>query len=336
MQKITVRTLLRAFALAPAVALGWGWGRGRAKAAPATPVDPLTVDANGVTVKGQLNADKVLLPGLKLEGSGGRNYFLDEESKKEGVNLGAGLRVGSAWWVNGIYSENGPVHVGSQNDIIWLRGGVGIGKTAPTAIPEGTLNVVNVNAKGTLDAAKVAVPGTKIEGTGGRNFFLDEESKKEGVDLGGGLRVGSAWNTNGIYSQKGPVVVGSENKIIWLAGGVGIGGTAPTGIPEGGIRAKSIGFGEEDLRIIRGVIYQRQSHGRGFTLEAKTKEGLYKIIFTVEFPNDFFTPIATSFSGDRRVQIKETDKKYCIIRVGNVHSNADQDGSFTFMVIGPV
>jgi hypothetical protein len=241
-QKITVRTLLRAFALAPAAGLGWGWGRGRAKAAPATPVDPLTVDASGVTVKGQLNADKVLLPGLKLEGSGGRN------------------------------------------------------------------------------------------------FFLDEESKKEGVDLDVGLRVGSVWNTNGIYSQKGPAVVGSQNNIIMLKGGVSVQSetTKPTGIPEGGIRAKSIGFGEEDLRIIRGVIYQRQSHGRGFTLEAKTKEGLYKIIFTVEFPNDFFTPIATSFSGDRRVQIKETDKKYCIIRVGNVHSNADQDGSFTFMVIGPV
>jgi hypothetical protein len=89
MQKITVRTLLRALAMSPFI--GLVLGRGRAQAAPAqtTPADPLTVDDQGVTVKGQLNADQLKVNGVTIEGQNGRNFFSDSEKK-------GFLRVG-AW-----------------------------------------------------------------------------------------------------------------------------------------------------------------------------------------------------------------------------------------------
>jgi microcystin-dependent protein len=160
MQKITVRTLLRALAMSPAIALGWGWGRGRAKAAPAASADPLTVDNGGVTVKGQLNADqlnagKVTVPGVQIAGVGGRNHFLDTEKTDA---LGVGLRVGSAWNVNGIYSEKGPVVVGSEKEIIWLVGGVGVGRNnwqAPTGIPEGTVKADVFIGKGAVPVGAI-------------------------------------------------------------------------------------------------------------------------------------------------------------------------------------
>ncbi len=77
-------------------------GRGSARAAEA-----LTIDVNGVMLF-----------------NGKRNYFTDEENQGK-------LRVGSAWSVPGIYSEEGSVVVGSQNGNIWLNGKVGIGKKEP-------------------------------------------------------------------------------------------------------------------------------------------------------------------------------------------------------------
>jgi cytoskeletal protein CcmA (bactofilin family) len=73
-------------------------------------VDALTIDSNGVA-----------------NFAGKRNNFSDEE------NAGK-LRVGAAWGVPGIFSEQGPVVVGSQNGNIWLPGKVGIGadKKAPS------------------------------------------------------------------------------------------------------------------------------------------------------------------------------------------------------------
>ena len=62
----------------------------------------------------------------------------------------------------------------------------------------------------TIDANGVALFNGK------RNFFTDEENA-------GNLRVGAAWNVPGIYSEKGPVVVGAQNGNIWLNGKVGIG-----------------------------------------------------------------------------------------------------------------
>jgi hypothetical protein len=74
-------------------------------------VDALTIDSNGVA-----------------NFAGKRNNFSDQE------NAGK-LRVGAAWGVPGIYSEQGPIVVGSQNGNIWLSGKVGIGgvdKKAPS------------------------------------------------------------------------------------------------------------------------------------------------------------------------------------------------------------
>lgn len=76
--------------------------RGSARAAEA-----MTIDASGVVLF-----------------NGKRNFFTDEENKGK-------LRVGAAWGVPGIYSEQGSVVVGSQNGNIWLHGKVGIGKGEP-------------------------------------------------------------------------------------------------------------------------------------------------------------------------------------------------------------
>jgi hypothetical protein len=353
MQKITVRTLLRAFALAPAVALGWGWGRGRAKAAPATPVDPLTVDANGVTVKGKLDVNGDVGINGKVTVNGEFNGAVRVmDGGKQTYNGGIATEVNAQLINFGMNEDSGNRFGGSYTSSVQggmfrvdTRSGQPLfswhGREANSTNNSQVMAITSkgdVNAKGTLNAAKVTVPGTKIEGTGGRNFFLDEESKKEGVDLGGGLRVGSVWWVNGIYSAKGPAVVGSENKIIWLAGGVGIGGTtAPTAIPEGGIRAKSISFGEEDLRIIRGIIMGRANNliwGKGFSLKAKDKEGWYRIEFNPKFTADP-TIIVSPTRGNTWASCHEMEVDHCIVKTGPGGQGVDTDFGFTFIVIGP-
>ena len=52
--------------------------------------------------------------------NGRRNYFTDTEGQGT-------LRVGAAWSVPAIYSEKGPIAIGSQSGNIWLRGKVAIG-----------------------------------------------------------------------------------------------------------------------------------------------------------------------------------------------------------------
>jgi Chaperone of endosialidase len=58
------------------------------------------------------------------------------------------------------------------------------------------------------------------------------------------LRVGGAWSVPGIYSEKGPVVVGAQNGNIWLNGKVGIGSAKKDPSQsldvDGTVKAKSI------------------------------------------------------------------------------------------------
>jgi hypothetical protein len=92
----------------------------------------------------------------------------------------------------------------------------------------------------------------KIEGASGRNMFSDSEKA-------GDLRVGAAWSTPGIYSQKGDVIVGSQSENVWLYGKVAItkeGNAQQRNQPEtlyvdGGIKANAAVDGNMK------VVYQR-------------------------------------------------------------------------------
>jgi hypothetical protein len=71
---------------------------------------------------------------------------------------------------------------------------------------------------GTARAADtLVIDSTEVANFAGkRNNFSD-------VENAGNLRVGAAWGIPGIYSEKGPVVIGSQDGNIWLNGKVGIG-----------------------------------------------------------------------------------------------------------------
>ena len=138
---------------------------------------------------------------------------------------------------------------GADHLLLQPRGNnVGIGTYTPNAD-----NKLEVNGTIAAESLNVAVDqSVKIEGSGGRNLFSDSEKA-------GNLRVGGAWGTPGIYSEKGDVVVGSLSNNVWLYGKVAIskqGEAAKRNQPEtlyvdGGFKAT--GTVDGDMK----VIYQR-------------------------------------------------------------------------------
>jgi hypothetical protein len=109
------------------------FGRRAARAA-----DPLVIDADGI-----------------VSFTGRRNYFSDEE------NAG-NLRVGAAWGVPGIYSNKGPVGIGSENGHIWLRGKVGIG--ADKKVPSQSLDVDGTIAAAAFSGNDATLKSLTVEG----------------------------------------------------------------------------------------------------------------------------------------------------------------------------
>ena len=79
------------------------------------------------------------------------------------------------------------------------------------------------------------------------------------TEKAGNLRVGAAWSTPGIYSEKGDVVVGSQSNNVWLYGKVAIstqGDAAKRNQPETLYvdgRIKATGTVDGDMK----VVYQR-------------------------------------------------------------------------------
>jgi hypothetical protein len=229
--------------------------------------------------------------------------------------------------IPGIYSETGAVLVGSQTNTIFLNGKVGINigwTTAPDA-----------NASLDVGAGGIKVQGVTIQGESGRNFFSDSEMK-------GRLRVGAWGGIPGIYSETGAVLVGSQANIIYLNGQVGINidrATAPDAKASldvgGGIKAKSISFGEENLRIILGIIMGRPADkiwGKGFSLQAKGTEGLWQINFNPNFAADP-TVIVSPTRGNTWAICNQMEKDFCTVKTGA--GGTDSDHGFSFIVIGP-
>jgi hypothetical protein len=119
-------------------------------------------------------------------------------------------------------SKEGEVSIGPPGGLfVGKAGNVAIGTYTPKAD-----NKLEVNGKIAAQSLNAAVDArapvlamldqsVKIEGSGGRNMFSDTEKA-------GNLRVGAAWGTPGIYSEKGDVVVGSQNNNVWLYGKVAI------------------------------------------------------------------------------------------------------------------
>ncbi len=106
-------------------------------------------------------------------------------------------------------SKEGDVAIGPPGGLfVGKAGNVGIGTYTPS--PDNKLEVKGKIAAQSLNALDQSV---KIEGSGGRNMFTD-------IEKAGGLRVGGAWGTPGIYSEKGDVVIGSLSKNVWLYGKV--------------------------------------------------------------------------------------------------------------------
>jgi len=156
-------------------------------------------------------------------------------------------------------SKEGNVAIGPPGGLfVGKAGNVAIGTDTPS--PDNKLEVKGKIAATSLNAAvdaRAPVLATldqsvKIEGSGGRNMFSDTENA-------GNLRVGAAWGTPGIYSEKGDVVVGSLSNNVWLAGKVAIstqGDVQKRNQPEtlyvdGGIKAK--GTVDGNMK----VVYQR-------------------------------------------------------------------------------
>ena len=143
------------------------------------------------------------------------------------------------------------------------RGNVGIGTAMPNADNKlevnGTIAANSLNIVGSTSMKTMSTPdqSVKIEGAGGRNMFSDEEKA-------GNLRVGAAWGTPGIYSEKGDVVLGSQSNNVWLYGKVAIstqGDAGKRNQPEtlyvdGGIKATGTVDGSMK------VVYQRDDEAQ--------------------------------------------------------------------------
>ena len=128
-------------------------------------------------------------------------------------------------------------------------GNVGIGTYTPNAD-----NKLEVN--GTIAAKSLNVTvdqSVKIEGSGGRNMFSDTEKA-------GNLRVGGAWGTPGIYSEKGDVVVGSLSNNVWLNGKVAISTQGDAGKRNDHLETLYVDGGFKATGTVDGdmkVVYQR-------------------------------------------------------------------------------
>lgn len=88
-----------------------------------------TTPSEKLEVNGTVKAAGFSADGIQIEGLSGRNYFRDEEQVGE-------LRVGAAWGIPGIYSENGRCVVGGQAGVTIEpigAGNVGIGTSTPNS-----------------------------------------------------------------------------------------------------------------------------------------------------------------------------------------------------------
>jgi cytoskeletal protein CcmA (bactofilin family) len=359
-QKITVRTLLRALAMSPAIALGWGWGRGRAKAAPAAPADPLTVDASGVTVKGKLDVNgdvgingKVAVNGgfngaVRVMDGGTQTYNGGIATEVNAHLINFGMNEDSVNRFGGSYTsavQGGLFRVDTRSGqplFSWAGRDAGSSATMSQLMSIGSNGDVTFNGKvavnGGFNGAVRVMDGGKQTYNGGIatevnaqliNFGMNEDrfgGSYTSAVQGGLFRVDTrsgeplfSWTGRqaGAQTPSRLMSIGSNGDVTF----------------NGPVQAKSLSFGEERLRIIRGIIIKRtEIYGKGFSLRPKTQDGLHRIEFNPAFTADP-TVIGGSVRGNTWVSCHQMEKDYCLIKTGSGGSDLDQD--FTFIAIGP-
>jgi hypothetical protein len=202
----------------------------------------LTLDANGnLDVQGAITGHQQLhISGsLSITGKGGRNYFKDSEKSD-----GAGLRVGAAWGMYGIYAETGRGVVGgvdgvslqANSVVITSEGNVGIGIPSPSQ----KLSVAgDVNITGNISSNTLSVAGnTTVAGPLSVGQTTQQMINLWGTQFGIGIQDGTqyfrtgghfAWYRGGSHENSilnpgnggiAQMVIANDN--------VGIGTTHPT------------------------------------------------------------------------------------------------------------
>jgi hypothetical protein len=150
-------------------------------------------------------------------GTAGPDYSLDVNGtmriQGSGLYNASGFEIvqgNSADWLRINQNNSWPYGTAAYGNWAFGSGGVSIGSWSD--VPAGQLTVTG----------QYNVNGTYIQGTAGRNEFIDSEND-------GLLRVGGAWGWPGIYAESGSgLILGAASGVIDLNGNVGIGITWPT------------------------------------------------------------------------------------------------------------
>lgn len=118
----------------------------------------------------------------------------------------------------GTLTPSAKLHVAGAGDVVFnTSGNLGVGTSNPQAKvhfagPGGTMLFDGTNgvvAIGTLDTSPIgsALTGVKVAGA---------NLQVQGPETGGWLRVGDAWGRNGVYSESGDLVLGSQSGVTTL------------------------------------------------------------------------------------------------------------------------
>ncbi|MBI3297200.1 MAG: hypothetical protein HYZ75_03485 [Elusimicrobia bacterium] len=169
----------------------------------------------------------------------------------------------------GTSAPTAKLHVAGAGDVVINpSGNVGIGTASPVRklhLAGGGNDIVfdpaaGMMAVGTTDTSGIYATGVKVAGA---NVHV------QGNETGGWLRLGDAWNRNGVYSEAGDLVVGAQSgrtlvgtvdsqylgsmcRSVWYA--YVVGGNANTYCPNAGQGWSVLGFGTGPGRITGGAI----------------------------------------------------------------------------------
>ncbi len=186
----------------------------------------LVVKSDGnVGISGSLSVSGTLKAnGVEMAGAAGRNYFKDSEKKD-----GTGLRVGAAWYMYGIYAEDGPVIVAGKDGVnfqngkmtIPAGGNVGIGVADPKIHLAIGDNDTGLHQQGGGELAVYTNGAERLRVNAGGNIGIGTTTPGGQVRLHVLENVSStnAWRGRVVAGgPKNAVVMGEFNDKAWLGG----------------------------------------------------------------------------------------------------------------------